>query len=150
MGFTEAVRTGFKEKYATFSGRASRSEYWWFYLAYVLATIAFLIVVLSIITSATSFDEGISSTPFIIIIVVGGLLMIAAFLPAIAIQVRRFHDRNISGWWYLALFIGSMIPYVGFLASIAILVISVLPGTEGPNKFGPDPLRPEARAEVFA
>ncbi len=150
MGFTEAVRTGFKAKYATFSGRASRSEYWWFYLAYVLATIAFLIVVLSIITSATSFDEGISSTPFIIIIVVGGLLMIAAFLPAIAIQVRRFHDRNISGWWYLALFIGSMIPYVGFLASIAILVISVLPGTEGPNKFGPDPLRPEARAEVFA
>ena len=150
MGFTEAVRTGFKEKYATFSGRASRSEYWWFYLAYVLATIAFLIVVLSIITSATSFDEGISSTPFIIIIVVGGLLMIAAFLPAIAIQVRRFHDRNISGWWYLALFIGSMIPYVGFLASIAILVISVLPVTEGPNKFGPDPLRPEARAEVFA
>ena len=86
----------------------------------------------------------------IALLVIGGLLMLAAFLPAIAVQVRRFHDRNISGWWYLALFIGSFIPYLGVIPGIAILVISVLRGTEGPNKFGPDPLRPEVRAEVFA
>ena len=74
----------------------------------------------------------------------------AIILPTLAVQVRRFHDRNLSGWWYLALLIVSAVPYVGFIASIAILVISALRGTEGPNKFGADPLRPEARAEVFA
>lgn len=72
------------------------------------------------------------------------------FLPQISLQVRRFHDRNISAWWYLALFILNMIPAVGFIAGLAMLVITLLRGTEGPNKFGPDPLRPEARAEVFA
>ena len=82
--------------------------------------------------------------------VIGGLLMLASILPAIGVQVRRFHDRNISGWWYLALFILSFVPYIGLIPGIAILVISVLRGTEGPNKFGPDPLRPQARAEVFA
>lgn len=86
----------------------------------------------------------------IAVTVIGGLLALASILPAITVQVRRFHDRNISGWWYLALFILGFVPYLGLISGIAILVISVLRGTEGPNKFGPDPLRPEARAEVFA
>lgn len=149
MGFTEAVRTVFKQKYATFSGRASRSEYWWSYLAYFLVMVVFVFVFGGMF--AAFVGEG-SSSPLIVMALVGGLfvLLLAAFWPAIAVQVRRFHDRNISGWWYLALFILSMVPYVGVIAGIAILVISVLRGTEGPNKFGPDPLRPEARAEVFA
>lgn len=71
-------------------------------------------------------------------------------VPQISLQVRRFHDRNISGWWYLGLLVSCLIPFVAILSIIAIFVINVLRGTEGPNKFGPDPLRPEARAEVFA
>lgn len=82
--------------------------------------------------------------------VIGGLCLLATILPVLAVQIRRFHDRNMSGWWYLALVILGLVPYVGLIASIAILVISVLPGTVGTNKFGPDPLRPEVRAEVFA
>ncbi|EJT06627.1 DUF805 domain-containing protein [Rhizobium sp. CCGE 510] len=148
MGFTKAVRTVFKEKYATFSGRASRSEYWWSYLLYMLGLIAFVIAISGTLVAALSDIASLSL--MIALPVIGGLLVLAALLPAIAVQVRRFHDRNISGWWYLALFIGSLVPYVGIIAGIAILVISVLKGTEGPNKFGPDPLRPEARAEVFA
>ncbi|MDR9761090.1 DUF805 domain-containing protein [Rhizobium redzepovicii] len=148
MAFTEAVRTVFKEKYATFSGRASRSEYWWSYLLYVLGLIAFVIAISGTLVAALSDIASLSL--MIAVPVIGGLLVLAALLPAIAVQVRRFHDRNISGWWYLALFIGSLVPYVGIMAGIAILVISVLKGTEGSNKFGPDPLRPEARAEVFA
>lgn len=147
MGFTEAVRTVFKQKYATFSGRASRSEYWWSYLAYFLIMIAFMIVVA---LAAAASDRVGSSTMIIAVTVIGGLLALASILPAITVQVRRFHDRNISGWWYLALFILGFVPYLGLISGIAILVISVLRGTEGPNKFGPDPLRPEARAEVFA
>ncbi|MBB2750355.1 UNVERIFIED_ORG: uncharacterized membrane protein YhaH (DUF805 family) [Rhizobium aethiopicum] len=143
MGLTEAVRTIFKQKYATFFGRASRAEYWWFML--FLALLLFVLVILAggLVVSGTA-------TPVEALAVIGGLFILAIFLPLTSLQVRRFHDRNISGWWYLALCIGSLIPYVGTIAGIAILVISVLKGTEGPNKFGPDPLRPEARAEVFA
>ncbi|MBX5012289.1 DUF805 domain-containing protein [Rhizobium lentis] len=147
MGFTEAVRTVLKQKYATFSGRASRSEYWWFMLFYVLMLfgLAFFAGVLAFATSS----GGVAS-PASYAVVICGLFILAIFLPLISLHVRRFHDRNISGWWYLALVILGFIPYVGLVTGLAIFVISVLPGTEGPNKFGADPLRPEIRAEVFA
>jgi len=63
--------------------------------------------------------------------------------------VRRLHDRDMSGWWYLGVAVASIIPIVGFIASIAFLVLMVLPGTPGPNRFGPDPKDPTG-AEVFA
>ncbi|PDT12394.1 DUF805 domain-containing protein [Rhizobium sp. M1] len=147
MGFTEAVRTVLKQKYATFSGRASRSEYWWFMLFYVLALfpLAILAFVLAFVTMSTGAPSPVHYT-----VVIWMLFALAMFLPVISLQVRRFHDRNISGWWYLALFALGFIPYAVFVTFPVTIVISVLPGTEGPNKFGPDPLRPEARAEVFA
>ncbi|AJC81694.1 hypothetical protein IE4803_PA00049 (plasmid) [Rhizobium etli bv. phaseoli str. IE4803] len=148
MGFGEALRTVFKKKYATFSGRASRSEYWWSYLFYFLALVIFVIAMNGVF--AAFILGGGSTSLMIAVTIIGGLLVLAGFLPAVAVQVRRFHDRNISGWWYLALFILCMTPYIGIIAGITILVISVLGGTEGSNKFGPDPLRPEVRVEVFA
>ncbi|MBY4631535.1 DUF805 domain-containing protein [Rhizobium croatiense] len=147
MGFTEAVRTVLKQKYATFSGRASRSEYWWFGLFYVLALFPLAIVatVLAFLTSG-----GGAPSPAHYTVVIWMLFTLAMLLPLISLQVRRFHDRSISGWCYLALFALSFIPYAIFLTAPVTIVISLLPGTEGPNKFGPDPLSPEARAEVFA
>ncbi|PDV86829.1 DUF805 domain-containing protein [Rhizobium sp. H4] len=147
MGFTEAVRTVLKQKYATFSGRASRSEYWWFGLFYVLALFPLAIVatVLAFLTSG-----GGAPSPAHYTVVIWMLFTLAMLLPLKSLQVRRFHDRSISGWWYLALFALSFIPYAIFLTVPVTIVISLLPGTEGPNKFGPDPLSPEARAEVFA
>jgi uncharacterized membrane protein YhaH (DUF805 family) len=53
-----------------------------------------------------------------------------------------------SGWWYLGFIVVSLIPLVGFIASIAFIVIMFLPGTEGPNRFGPDPKDPY-NEEVF-
>ncbi len=151
MGFTEAVRTVLRDKYATFSGRASRSEYWWFALFNFIILSIFSAVIIGVITAsgAGAFEGGLPSGVSAWMII-GGLYLLAIFLPGLAVQVRRFHDRNISGWWYLALFVLSMVPYLGFIAGIVILVISLLPGTIGPNRFGPDPLRPEVRAEVFA
>lgn len=148
MGFGEAVRTVLTEKYVTFSGRASRSEFWWFILFYWLVALA-----LGVVAGLTGAFSDIQNGPSAMLIgigIIGGLFALAMFLPMISLQVRRFHDRNISGWWYLGLFILSMIPYIGIIAGIAIFVISVLRGTDGPNKFGADPLRPDARAEVFA
>ncbi|NKL75215.1 DUF805 domain-containing protein [Rhizobium leguminosarum] len=147
MGFTEAVRTVLRQKYATFSGRASRSEYWWFVLFYVLALFA-LIIPSFILAFATS--GGGAPSPAHYTVVIWMLFTLAILLPLISLQVRRFHDRNISGWWYLALFILSFIPYVVLVTAPVTIVISMLPGTEGPNKFGTDPLRPERSAEVFA
>jgi len=148
MGFSEAVRTVLTQKYATFSGRASRSEFWWFQLFYTLVLIAFLIV--AALSGVFTNIENEPSSLLFIFGGIGGLFALAMFLPQISLQVRRFHDRNISAWWYLTLFLLNMIPAVGPIAGLAMLVITILRGTEGPNKFGPDPLRPEARAEVFA
>lgn len=147
MGFTEAVRTVLTKKYATFSGRASRSECWWFQLFYVLVLIG-LGILAALVAGSGGQDE--PSSLLIAVGIIAGLFVLAMLLPQMSLTVRRFHDRDISGWWYLAIFIGNLIPYLNVVAGLAGLVITVLRGTEGPNKYGPDPLRPEMRAEVFA
>ncbi len=149
MGFTESVRTVVKNKYATFRGRASRSEYWWFQLFYWLVLLVLILLPVAVAALLSSGGDEMSPL-FFLIMIPGGIFALAMLLPLIAVQVRRFHDRNMAGWWYLVLAVLSAIPYVGFLASLAILVISVLEGTQGPNRFGSDPLRPEATADVFA
>lgn len=151
MGFTDAVRTAIKEKYATFSGRASRSEYWWFQLFYWVLMVVIVAIAGGLGAMFTGGD--MSNMPTVFYIVVGApalVIMLGLLVPMLAIQIRRFHDRNMSGWWYLGLIVFGVVPFVGVLGSIAILVISILKGTDGPNKFGPDPLRPEATADVFA
>ena len=147
MGLTESVKTVLTKKYATFSGRASRSEFWWFQLFYwvVLAVITFLSAALGGALSANSY----SRFNYLILIPVG-MVILALLIPFIALQVRRFHDRNLSGWWYLAVIILSNIPFIGIIAAITIFVISLLKGTEGSNRFGPDPLRSETSAEIIA
>jgi uncharacterized membrane protein YhaH (DUF805 family) len=116
MGFTEAIQSGFRN-YVTFSGRAARSEYWWFYLFTVL------------VNFAGGFLDGLTGGV--------GLINLAVFLglilPTIAMAVRRLHDKDRSGWW---LFIG-LVPLIGILL---ILYWFVTRGTPGPNRFGPDPL----------
>jgi uncharacterized membrane protein YhaH (DUF805 family) len=67
------------------------------------------------------------------------LWFLAIIVPGIAVGVRRLHDRNMSGWWYLGFIVLSLVPVIGFIASIAMIVIFLLPGTPGPNKYGPDP-----------
>lgn len=149
MKMSEAVRICYREKYVTFSGRASRSEYWWFFLAYMLVilVLAGLGVALSIGQMSAGTDPSIIS---VLLWGLAGLFVLGSLLPLISVTVRRFHDVNLSGWWYLASILIGMIPFVGWLATIAAIVVTVLRGTDGPNKFGADPLRPETSAEVFA
>jgi uncharacterized membrane protein YhaH (DUF805 family) len=153
MTLPESVKTVLVEKYVTFSGRASRSDFWWFQLVLFLGAIAAILVgtVLAVVFGA--FSGG--GTDFIgpamtFMFVPVGLFYLAVLLPVLAVTVRRLHDRNLSGWWYLAFIVLSIIPFVGFLAGIALIVILILEGTNGPNKFGADPLRPQATADVFA
>ena len=83
MNFTQAISTCFA-KYATFSGRASRSEFWWFFLFQILVSIA-----------ASIFGD-----------VASGLVSLAFLLPALAVGARRLHDIGKSGWWQLIMLTG--------------------------------------------
>lgn len=153
MGFQEAIRTCLKLKYITFSGRASRSEYWYFMLFYflVLLGITLLFVLLGGWEPLRSGDpSNLFSGTYAIAGVILGLFWIATIIPVTAVVVRRFHDVGLSGWWYLGGLIAGAIPLVGLLATIAVFVVTVLKGTAGDNKFGNDPLVEQGSAEVFA
>ena len=71
------------------------------------------------------------------------IFLLAIIIPSIAVQVRRFHDQDKSGWFVLL----GLIPFVG---GLIVLVFMCLEGTKGPNRFGPDPKGGEAGAEVFS
>jgi len=104
------------KKYAEFSGRARRKEYWMFVLFYFLIAIGIAIV------------EGLLGSPGI----VGGLFGLALLVPSLAVTVRRLHDTARSGWWILI----GLVPLVGF---IVLLVFMCLEGSSGSNAFGADP-----------
>src|SRR6478672_270154 len=139
-------------KYADFTGRAPRAEYWWFYLATVVVQIPLGMI-----------DEMLGEwSPF------SGLFGLAILLPWLAVSVRRLHDIDRTGWWLAAFFlpfvvvviwvamavaanlpgtppeptgpmlVGMIVAIVAMLIlAIVMLVFMVTQGTEGPNRFGP-------------
>lgn len=133
------------KRYADFSGRSRRKEYWMFTLGVMLVFGFAAILLFTIFGAAGSFaNGGAMSSASMLLIAVFGLAYLAILIPAIAVQVRRFHDQDKSGWFVLMNFI----PYVG---GIIVLVFMCLEGTRGPNRFGPDPKNPEANLEsVFS
>lgn len=120
VSFKEAVVRALSQNYCNFSGRASRSEYWWFYLFSCIVS-----WVVSIIVSLFSSDL---STMYIASMIVG----LAFLLPGLGIAVRRLHDIGKSGWW---LFI-SLIPLIG---AILLLVWFCKDSQMEPNEYGPVP-----------
>ena len=139
-------------RYADFQGRSRRMEFWMFQLFNLIVTAVLCIPIFaSLPWEALSNPEAISpdAAPGPLLWVGLGLLVLwalAVLIPSIAVTVRRLHDRDMSGWWYLGFIVAQLIPFVGWIASIAFLVIMVLPGTPGENRFGPDPLGGEAEA----
>lgn len=148
-------------RYAQFSGRAPRAEYWWFYLVTVVIGVP-----LKLLDSAVSAHGALSA-----------VLQLALLIPWLAVSVRRLHDINRSGKWLfvpVAAFAiagammglmnrGTMsgrtdgeftslivVAVVSLLAFIALLAATVLPGTKGPNDYGPDPYSENSLEEVFA
>ena len=119
MNFPTAVKSCFS-RYATFNGRASRSEYWYFQL-FVHVTLAVLVVLASIARDMAT-AVGVAGCVFYLFI----------WLPSLAAAVRRLHDRNRSGWHYLWV----LVPF----GAIAVLIWLSQEGVEGENRFGPDPL----------
>jgi uncharacterized membrane protein YhaH (DUF805 family) len=154
------------KKYAVFSGRAPRAEYWWYYLGTVIVSIP-----IGLFEKITGTSQVFSS-----------MYQLALILPWLGVTVRRLHDIDRSAWWLLALVVplglvgiavaagtdnnitalaaaqlGSMAIVMIIVAvlslivaGITLLVFMVTRGTEGPNRYGPDPYGPDSLEEVFA
>ena len=106
------------KKYAVFTGRASRANYWYFVLAYIL--IGWLI----------GYIGGAFNLPSKAVSYAAWIVQIGLFVPSFAISIRRMHDTNKSGWFIL-------VPLYNF-------ILLLTKGTAGPNKYGPDPLQSTA------
>ena len=145
MSFTEAIKTGL-QKYADFSGRASRSEYWWFFLFTIIARVL------------AGLIPG-----------VGFIVGLALLLPTLAATARRLHDTNRTGWWLwllvgggtagiiaavvylstgegwpiiMAVIVLMMGLFLGVIAGfLPLLYFLIQPGDLTPNRYGPDPLQ---------
>jgi uncharacterized membrane protein YhaH (DUF805 family) len=115
--FIEALK-----KYAVFSGRSRRKEYWYFVLFVAIISIVLNIIDGLIGAYARSSGVGLLSSIF----------SLAVLIPSIAVTVRRLHDIDRTGWWVLI----SLVPLVGW---IVLLVFNVQDGTPGSNGYGPDP-----------
>ena len=110
------------KKYAVFSGRARRKEYWYFCLFNVIIGI-----VLGVIDYATGSHSNQASMGLL-----GGIYSLAVLIPGIAVTVRRLHDTDHSGWWLLI----GLLPLVG---AIVLFVFMLSDSTPGENRFGANP-----------
>jgi uncharacterized membrane protein YhaH (DUF805 family) len=119
MNFTQAITTCF-QKYATFRGRATRSEFWWFALFTVLASIV-----------ASMFGE-----------LLNALVSLALFIPSLAVGARRLHDIGKTGWLQLVW----IIPVIGW----AIMIYWDVQPSGPPNEYGELPASPEPTAVMRA
>lgn len=179
------------KKYAQFSGRAPRAEFWWFFLftmiLFIVMWFLFAGSMMSMAAAGTDPSAGVLQA------MGGGMIILslawlALLIPSIAVQVRRLHDTNRSGWWigafyllyavYIALLFGSVFSMMGsamagtaepsagaggmllfttllglvmMVYGIVLLVFYCLPGTPGPNNYGPDPYGAQENLEgVFS
>ncbi|ATF10043.1 DUF805 domain-containing protein [Candidatus Enterovibrio altilux] len=112
---------GVLKKYAVLKGRARRKEYWTFILFNMFFSL--LLGQVDSMLGLFKTEVGIGT--------LGIIYAITVFVPTLAVTVRRLHDANHSGWWALL----SLVP----LGMFALLILQAFEGTQGPNRFGPDP-----------
>lgn len=136
MTFKEAVASGWANRFE-FSGRSRRSAFWFWYLFQGLVITAFVLVAVGVFAGATALRNS-NETLGTIVLVVGIILAIAMgivgiilYIGAIAVAVRRLHDRGQSGWFLLLY----LVPF----GNIVVLVFLIMPGMPTDNQYGPVP-----------
>ena len=117
------------QKYAIFSGRSTRAEYWWLYLTVALTWTPCLVFIL-IGLPTNSYELGVASG---VCGLIAGIINLVFMLPLVSCGVRRLHDSNKSGWHLL----WGLIPYVGWIVPLVMLV---QPTQSGSNRFGKEPV----------
>jgi uncharacterized membrane protein YhaH (DUF805 family) len=122
------------KRYADFSGRSQRKEYWMFILLnWIIILPLFLFIGIQGDAADKAKDQAASSGPAVEIgVAVLLIYFVAIIVPSVAVAVRRFHDQDKSGWFFLL----TLIPYVGSFIMLGFMVVD---GTPGPNRYGPDP-----------
>lgn len=115
--FIEAVK-----KYAVFSGRSRRKEYWYFVLFSSL-----IAIVLAIVDSVIGTGDLVEGTGLLT-----GIFLLAMLLPSIGVTIRRLHDTGRTGWWWL-------IGFIPIIGTIVLLVFTVQDSRSGSNTYGPNP-----------
>ena len=134
MSFGQAVRTCLN-KYATFDGRASRAEFWWFYLFTIIVTFVVYLIPFAFGLIASAAGDNVLGTIFSILAVIGFILVfvvaIGLIIPTLTVGYRRLHDRGQSGWLQLLL----VVP----CGNIVLIIFWIMEGTPGENAYGPQP-----------
>ena len=118
VGFTDAIKLAFQNIFE-FKGRASRSAYWWFALAELIGWLGALIL--------AAIFAAVHAPVLSILLYLAAA--VASFLLSLSLTIRRLHDQDKSGFWYF-------IAFVPFIGGIWLLVLTVMEGTPGPNRFG--------------
>lgn len=129
MGFKEAVCSVYSN-YATFRGRATRSEYWYFVLFCVLVAFVAVFIGVAIGLGTGGYGEGTVGAGVCALLMI--VFYIVSFLPSLALSVRRLHDIGKSGWYILIGFI----PYIGGIVMFIFALMKSAPD----NRYGPNPL----------
>ncbi|MBO5062656.1 MAG: DUF805 domain-containing protein [Prevotella sp.] len=125
MGFKEAVRSVLSQ-YATFSGRARRSEFWFFQLFCIIA-----IITAGIVGAVIGAIVGGTESAMTFGVILYYLCALALILPTLAVTVRRLHDIGRSGWWILI----GLVPFIGAI----IMLIFNITDSKPDNQYGPNP-----------
>ena len=116
MDMQKSIKICFK-KYANFNGRASRSEYWWFQLFYII------VIFVAVIFDSMYIDNSQAMGPVELI------CTLILLLPALSVWARRLHDVGRSGWW--------MLIFITVIGMIPLLIWYISVGTRSKNKYGP-------------
>jgi len=135
-------------RYAQFSGRSQRAEYWWFTALFMLAFV---------VTTALAWLAGVNIPAMLIqkepiridqlfinpladmVIGVFAVFFVGSLVPSLAVSIRRLHDIERSGWWYLGNTIASALPVIGIFFKGVYIAYMCRDGTIGSNHYGPDP-----------
>ena len=160
-------------RYAEFSGRSRRKEYWLYFLfliiLYIILASAITAVVVSSLGSLEAEADSATTLAlmenFCPVFIIAGLVWLGLIIPNIAVGVRRLHDINRSGWWILmgygpwllsVLVANTIFAIVSVICNFAtivgfliLLILACFKGTVGPNRFGPDPKATD-QSEIFA
>jgi uncharacterized membrane protein YhaH (DUF805 family) len=162
-------------RYAEFTGRSRRQEFWMYMLLlliiWMVAIIGIMVMGAGALSMAGANADGSPRVAGMmgifasmgIIAVILGIVWLALLIPTLAVQIRRLHDTDRSGWWIMIywgpailswivnfagaasqstslVMLGGLCSLLALIASIVLLVFWCLPGTNGPNRFGADPL----------
>jgi len=134
-------------RYADFSGRSRRREFWWFFLFQMIVNIGFITMMVFLIVANDSMaDDTAGVSVVLILILIWVLFIIAMIVPNAAIITRRMHDQNIPGIVGILLYGATFI--ISFLG-LAILVFMAIDGQKGDNQYGLDPKMDKNVADVF-